>query len=97
MIIRLAHSNPHPITKNDPRSQTVRRILDRWWGREIIVGLPRRPRGETICGTAMVWPIIGPQELLTVLAFHNLAPVTCVHCLQVAQLEEEADYDRIAV
>lgn len=64
---------------------TVRRALAPWWGKEIIIGNPVRPDGETICGTAMVWPIIGPQEFLDVLAFNNLTRMACVHCLAVVQ------------
>lgn len=96
--IRLASRNPHPIDKHDSRSMAIRRALFGWWGREIIVDNPIRPRGETICGTAMVWPIVGPPELVEVLAKHDLTRMACVHCFMIARFQsEEVEDERIAV
>lgn len=84
MKIRLVSSDPHSPTR-------ISHLYREWWGREIEVGNPQRPRAKHQCQTHTIWPIIGPREFLDLLAKYDLGRYVCAH-----QIAEETQCGEIA-
>lgn len=83
MLVILPGRNPHPF------SGAREYLYAKWWGREIEVGQPKRPQRKHRCNTHTIWPVIGPQEFLDLLARYDLGRYVCVHLIAEEQGCEE--------
>lgn len=80
MKISLAPHDPHP--------SRVSHLIAEWWGKEITVAGPIRPRFEPKCEAAFLYEITGPQELIDYLKQHGLGKYVCLHQVQSESLPD---------
>lgn len=85
ITVVLVSEDPHPDPR--PEARFYKDLVKPWWGREIQVGRPRRPRlpNSHRCNPLWVYDLLGPPELVELLIKNGIkGVVVCEH--QVARV-----------
>ncbi len=75
LIVQLVASAPHDMPDSEPVSE--------WWGRNIIVSQPLKPRRHHVCNPMYVYRILGPPAFVDLLAsLGRYERFACEHCIE---------------
>lgn len=75
LVVRLVSEDPHNIVGSE--------CVSEWWGRNIIVSQPIKPKRYHACNPMYVYKILGPPEFIDFLvSLGRRERFACEHCIE---------------